>query len=327
MTVLVVDVAADSGGALTILNQYYDKFSKDRDNKYVFVVSVVDFEPTDNIVIKKLPWVKNSWFHRLWFDYVYSKKIIKHNKIDEVFSLQNTLLPIKRIPQTLYLHQSLPFCEYKYTFLENKKFWIYQNIIGKLIKKSVKNAKKVIVQTEWMKQAIIKQCDIKQDKIEKISPETTIKVNKFFDINKWHNLFFYPASNLSYKNHKVIFQAIKLLKQHDIKDFNVIFTLTEKTLPHDCIELYNELKENVELVGSIKQEQVMELYSKSILLFPSYIETFGLPLLEARCCKSTVIASDTPFSREILGDYENASFFDAFSPETVSEIMKNYLVK
>lgn len=326
MRILVVDVAAESGGALTILNQYYDSFAHDKDNEYIFCVSVVDgLKPTENISIEKYPWVKKSWFHRLWFDYFYCRKIIKKYNIDRIFSLQNTLVPMTKLPQILYLHQPLPFCNYKFSFWEHKKFWIYQNLIGWLIRKSIKKAEKVIVQTEWMKKAIIEQCGIEEKKVEKIPPIVSIQANCSFDINTWQNLFFYPASNLSYKNHRVIFEAIKLLNEQGISKFKVAFTLTRETLPQDCAMLYDELHENIELLGNITHEQVMELYSQSILLFPSYIETFGLPLLEARCCKSPVIASDMPFSREILEGYDHADYFNAFSAVELKNIILKYL--
>ena len=39
MKILVYDVAAENGGAISILKQYYNKFSQDTENEYVFVLS------------------------------------------------------------------------------------------------------------------------------------------------------------------------------------------------------------------------------------------------------------------------------------------------
>jgi glycosyltransferase involved in cell wall biosynthesis len=325
MRILVVDVAADSGGALTILNQYYGIFSADTKNEYIFCVSVAPVAPAGNISVERFPWVKKSWFHRLWFDYVVCRRIIKKYRADRIISLQNTLVPAVRLPQTLYLHQPLPFCTYKFSFFENKKFWIYQNIIGRLIKKSVRKAEKIIVQTEWMRQALVEQCGVAEGKIEKLPPAVSVDVECRFDGDHWQRLFFYPASNLSYKNHKVIFQAVLLLKQQGITDFQVVFTLTPSTLPKDCAALYEELRDIIQLAGNMSHSRVMALYGSSVLLFPSYIETYGLPLLEASACKSPIIASDTPFSREILADYEYVDFFDAFSAEALKNLMQKYL--
>ena len=40
MRILVYDVAASSGGALTVLNSFYEEFCKDTKNEYIFVLSV-----------------------------------------------------------------------------------------------------------------------------------------------------------------------------------------------------------------------------------------------------------------------------------------------
>ncbi|HOA81141.1 MAG TPA: glycosyltransferase, partial [Defluviitaleaceae bacterium] len=80
--------------------------------------------------------------------------MVKKYKPDKVLSLQNTIIPkVKKAKQEVYIHQSLPFVEYKFRFKENTGLWIYQNIIGRMIIRSIKKADHVIVQTEWMKKA------------------------------------------------------------------------------------------------------------------------------------------------------------------------------
>ena len=61
------------------------------------------------------------------------------------------------------------------------------------------------------------------------------------------------------------------------------------------------------------------MYAHSVLLFPSYVESFGLPLLEARLTGTYVIASNCPFSREILDGYEKALFFDEMDYKMMAE--------
>ncbi len=78
-------------------------------------------------------------------------------------------------------------------------------------------------------------------------------------------------------------------------------------------------------MGSVPREQVFEFYQNSILIFPSYLETFGLPLLEARLFNGPIIASDRPYAREILEGYSNADFFDPFSSDDLADKMKKYL--
>lgn len=46
------------------------------------------------------------------------------------------------------------------------------------------------------------------------------------------------------------------------------------------------------------------------MLFPSYIETFGLPLVEAASFGMPILAAEMDYAREVMGDYEGVKFLD-----------------
>ena len=79
---------------------------------------------------------------------------------------------------------------------------------------------------------------------------------------------------------------------------------------------------NIELIGFITREEVLKLYSETILLFPSYVESHPMPLKEAQVSGSIILASNCSFSTEILGDYPNSVFFDPFAHQELFEAMK-----
>lgn len=324
-TILVIDVPAAYGGALTILNQYYETALKDKTKKWIFVTSTPELKETDQVKNIRFPWIKKSWIHRLYFDNFIAPKLIDKYKVDEILSLQNVVIPRVRKPQKLYIHQPLPFVEKRYKITENLKFWLYQNVIGKQILKSIKIADEVIVQTEWLKKESAKRSNVSEDKIVVTPPEIKIDVNHFFTRSKENlSTFFYPASGASYKNHKVIVEAVMLLKTQDLEDFKVLFTLKgneNKGIAklYKIVEQYNL---PIHFIGSIPYEEVMNYYSQSILLFPSYIETFGLPLLEARKHKTAILASDSPFSKEILDGYDDARLLDPHDCELWAKYIK-----
>lgn len=89
MRTLVYDVAADSGGAATVLQSFYEEFKKDTENEYIFVLSVYKLPETDNIKVLNFPEVKKSMLHRLYFDHFVAHKLVKKYKADRVLSLQN----------------------------------------------------------------------------------------------------------------------------------------------------------------------------------------------------------------------------------------------
>lgn len=318
MKIMVFDVPAEFGGALTVLEQYYNTAVNDSENTWIFVVSKPEFKETENVKVLRLPWVKKSWFHRLWFDNFYAKKMVNKCKPDKIISLQNTSVKTSGYFQELYVHQALIFCEKRFSFRENKKFWIYQNIISRMITNSIKKVDSVVVQTKWMKDEIVRRTGSDEKKIQVIPPK--IEVYPDLDYERTEEInFFYPAGDAVYKNHKVIYEAVRILKNKGYKDFNVILTIQK---PHEDIE---DLSDIIRFCGYMDKQKMMKSYKKSILLFPSYIESYGLPLLEARTYNCPVVASNCAFSREILEGYEKASYFEPFSSKQLSEKMEEHI--
>lgn len=313
-TILVIDVPAETGGALTILNQFYRRSVNDSENNWVYVTSTPKLTETNNVKNIRYPWIKKSWLHRLYFDNVIAPSLIKKYDVDEILSLQNVAIPFVNTPQTLYVHQPLPFIEKKFSFAENRKYWVYQNIISKNIFNSIKKSDNVIVQTEWMKEAVVRLVGKDDRKVKLESPEIDIKIkSKFTRTNESVRTFFYPAGATPYKNHDLILKACTLLKEKGLNDYKVIFTLKGDENGY-ASSLYEEVKKNnlpVSFVGKMEYEAVLDQYSKSVLIFPSYIETFGLPLLEARLHESPILSVNMPFSREILDGYGNVRFYES----------------
>lgn len=325
MKIMVFDVAAGSGGALTILKEYYEKALNDGENEWYFVISTPDLTSAKNVRVLKYKWVKKSWFHRLFFDMLIAHRLVQKFCINEVLSLQNILVFNIKVRQTLYLHQPLPFIEKRYKLTENFRFWTYQNVIGKMIFNSISKADNVIVQTKWMKNACLKKVNTNPEKFIVKQPDIMINIKKLYELEKsGKTLFFYPASGLIYKNHKVVIDAAKLLKKRGIlQQYSIIFTLCENENKY-IKKLYRDVKEAdlpISFIGCISIEEVYDYYSRSILIFPSYIETFGLPLLEAKMHNSPVIASDCAFSHEILDDYDKKFYFKYDEAEDLANIM------
>lgn len=328
MNIMVFDVPAESGGALTILKQYYKKAVDDINNKWIFVISTPDLVETDNVKVMRYPWIKKSWFHRLYFDKFVAHKIVENYKIDEVLSLQNVIIENLKVQQTLYLHNSLPFAEKRYKITEDFKLWVYQNLISKIIFSSIKNADKVIVQTKWMKEACLKKVNVDADKFELEQPEINIQVKKNYkQEDNERKLFFYPASGLIYKNHQIIIEVARKLKEQNITNYRVLFTLNgnENDNVKKLFKIVKKYNLPIDFIGHISLEKVYEYYSKTILIFPSYIETFGLPLLEARMHGAPILASNCAFSHEILDGYNKKYYFKYDKIEELEVLMKKYI--
>ena len=329
---VVFNVAAEHSGALTILKQYYDLAvnDKDKENHYTFVISTPSLLETDNVKVLRYPWVKTSWFHRLYFDRFVAPKIAEQVQADEVLSLQNLVVRGIKVKQTLYLHQPLPFVEKRYGITEDFMAWVYQNIMSRMIFDSVRKANSIIVQTQWMKEACVEKIKVSPSKINVIQPVVNITIKKSYkQENEANKLFFYPASAIAYKNHTIIIEAVKHLKQKGIDNFRVVLTLEGHE--NKAIEkMFQEAQTQalpIEFIGKIPLNEVYDYYSQSILIFPSYIETFGLPMLEAKLHGSPILASDCAFSHEILDGYNQAEFFDPFDIDALASSVERIVTK
>jgi len=329
MNIMVFDVPAENGGALSILKCVYDEAvaHHDKSIKWIFVLSKPYLTETSEVKILRYPWIKKSWCHRYFFDYVIARKLAKKFEVELILSLQNIIIPGVNIKQILYVHQSLPFVERKYTFFENKTFWIYQNIIGKKIIQSIKKADQVIVQTIWMKKVCIEKAKVDNLKIRVVPPKFNFVITNSSKLSLDRKTFFYPASAMEYKNHNVIVEASERLQQENI--FNYAVILTVKGDENDYIKKLNKKVNEkglpIKFIGHIPQADVFQLYSNSILLFPSLIETFGLPLQEGRMHKCIILASNKPFSKEVLENYSNSYFFDPLNGSELFYLMKSVI--
>lgn len=326
MRILVFDVPASSGGALSILEDFYNEVKNMQSNEteWIFVISTPNMKETSNIKILKYPWIKKTWIHRIIFDYFVSPCLVRRYGADKIISFQNVTVPYTKVTQVLYMHNSIPFIDIKFKLRSQSFLWIYQNVIGRRIIQSIRKADRTIVQTEWVKRAIRdKVGEIKGD-ILVSAPNINVEISKTFLPQTGRPLiFFYPASADEYKNHIIVVKAVERMGSELHDEFKVIFTIKGDENSH-IKEMFNDSKKKglpIQFAGKMTREQVFEMYTKSILLFPSYLETYGLPLMEARMHECMILASDCLFSHEILDNYSNVYYFNPFEPAQLTELL------
>ena len=89
-------------------------------------------------------------------------------------------------------------------------------------------------------------------------------------------------------------------------------------------EAADDVTERIHLTGAVAYEQVKKYYrNASLFVFPSYLETFGHPLLEAMGCDVPVVAADIPVFREIAGDA--VLYADPYKVESLASAMEDGL--
>lgn len=325
MRVFVSATSIVSGGALNILKQFIVNARPGIDF-FIAINSKLELEPCytnkENIFFIRV--VENSRLDRVKWDYWKAKKEIKsQKKIDIVISLQNTTLNVGSIRQIIYIHQGIFLHDKSWSFIKSaeRKYAFYKYIYPGFIFSFSKPNTQFIVQTEWMRTGLIKKYNIHETNVLNIKPDITPWAEEEDDLNPEFDNFnspvlFYPATGELFKNHLLILKAIKILHgEHRVKniklDIKIIFTLDVNSNAH--IDQY--LNENPDIIqyceftGPITYEKVKRLYDKcNIVIFPSYIESFGLPLLEAAILGKQIIAFNSSFAREVLDGYRCVEF-------------------
>lgn len=300
--IVVNATALDQSGALSILKQFISTIPNDNYNWMFFTSDKIKIENNQqNIKIIHVSGVKNL-LKRLWWDTFGLSYWLNRHRITPIacMSMQNTGFNVfnRKIPIFIYYHQSIPFYPLKWNpfYKSQRTLWFYKNIYPFFVKLFLTRETIIFVQLDYIKQGFVNSFKHKSNRVKVFSPSIKLPniINPIDLPNHSLNLF-YPASDFLYKNHKTIISAITEIKG------NLILHLT---IPgkSDSRILYH---------GSMPYSEVLSMYySCDALLFPSYIETFGLPLLEAAMTGMPIIAADLPYAREVLDGYEGVQFVD-----------------
>lgn len=327
---LILNTSAIKGGALTILNYYYENSKLDLTTNYLFIVSNVKLPSSSNIKVLNLPWVKKNYLFRLYFEMIYLRKIIKDYSISNIVNLQNISLFNYGIPVSLYIHQSLPFTKLKFNLVTESKYWFYKNIYKYLMFRSFSKVSEIIVQSKWIKNRLV-ESGVLENKIKVSYPNVSSKVsmvrtNYSESLLKSKSIFFiYPTSSEKYKNYSLIINALKLIDKELYPKFEILLTLSMIDLNKKQSSLIVDFGLPVSLIGTLERNMLLQIMSSCILLFPSKVESYPLPLKEAMNLGIPIIASDLEFSREILDDYDKSLLFDPTSEIELAQIMLNVI--
>jgi glycosyltransferase involved in cell wall biosynthesis len=189
-----------------------------------------------------------------------------------------------------------------------------------ILKQAAKKAKKVISVSEATKMEIIDHLGITGNKIEVTYEGVDERIAK--SSNKTKRVptklyFLYVGNAYPHKNVERLIDAFQLIfEQYD--DVQLVMVGKENYFYKRIIEKVNTLglQENVLFVGAVNDSALSDLYHDAeALMYPSLMEGFGLPGLEAMQQECLVLASDIPVFREI---YKDAVVY--FDPRDVSSM-------
>ncbi|OFY22830.1 MAG: hypothetical protein A2X02_07095 [Bacteroidetes bacterium GWF2_29_10] len=197
------------------------------------------------------------------------------------------------------------------------------NISDKIYKTKhniVKNATAVIAVSQNTKKDIIELYGISDKKIHVVYHGNSIETNREnndIQKNNYGSYFLYVGNRYSYKNFYFLVSSIaNTLKEKNIK----LICSNNKFTPKE-IEYFKFLNiEHLVLNIEANDSTLAKLYKNAIaLLFPSLIEGFGMPLIEAFSMGCPVICSDIPVFHEVANNA--AIYFNPKSAKSINEVV------
>lgn len=194
--------------------------------------------------------------------------------------------------------------------------WTYYKIRTPTWKANVSSIQKIehiIAISEYTKKELVEQLEIPEERIHVIP--NGVDHQKFHplpdpvrpaDLNPQDKVLLYVGSEEKRKNISVVLQALKDIVRV-IPEVKLIKAggsgsgISEETFINEINTL--GLSKHVIITGTITDSELLTLYNIAYaFVFPSLIEGFGLPPLEAMACGCPVIASDRSSLPEVVGD-------------------------
>lgn len=194
----------------------------------------------------------------------------------------------------------------------------------------LREAVRIIALSHFTKRCIVERFGIDENKIDVIhqgwGPQFKVlrdsdalqKTEQKYGISR--PFMFYPSGTWPHKNHLNLLSALRLLIDSHGFDGELVLTGVEMKA-HNTILSHIErlsLAHHVRVLGFIDYNDLPALYNRArLLVYPSFFEGFGIPLVEAMACECPVVCSRAASLPEVMGD--KGLFFEPASVEDMAE--------
>lgn len=194
---------------------------------------------------------------------------------------------------------------------------------------SLKKANHIIAVSEYTKQETIKIFNTPEEKIRVIywGFKSFCASKKHFPSPFDKKFFLFVGVIKKRKNVLGVVKAYHQLKNKMKLNHVLVIVGKGSGLYFDNVISYikeNNLINNVSVVGSVSDDELTNYYQNAeALVFPSFIEGFGFPVLEAMSCGTPVITSNESSLPEVAGDA--ALLVDPHNIEDIASAMEKIL--
>jgi glycosyltransferase involved in cell wall biosynthesis len=227
--------------------------------------------------------------------------------------------------QAVYCHNSAPF--YRGGFREaywEPRFFLFSLFYRYLYRVNLHANDWVIVQQDWLRQAFRARYRLSNLVVAR---PLSAQLEAESPVPSARKIFLYPALPRVFKNFETLCEAARIVQATSTIPFEVQLTVSgeesrfaahlQKRYKHDAC---------IHFIGRQSQAAMAERYrAASAVVFPSRLETWGLPISEAKAYGKPLLLADLPYAHETVGDYDRACFFDPESPADLARLMLAHL--
>ncbi len=327
--VVVSAVNFSEGGPLTVLRDCLHSAANElpEDWKIVALVHNKALFDESRVHYKEFPSAKRSWLIRLYYEWFHFYVLSKKLKPDLWLSLHDITPNVCATRRAVYCHNPSPFYNYPFKdILLSPKLWLFNNFYKYLYAVNIGKNNFIIVQQDWLREKFFELFGHLNIVVAHPSMSSgVVSLPSLPDSNK--TVFLYPAFPRVFKNFEVVCIAIEKLKLRSINDFEVVFTIdgSENNYSRKLKKKYGYLP-NISFIGLQSKKSMDALYLQAkAIIFPSKIETWGLPITEAKAYNKHLLVADLPYAKETVGDYDKVSFFSPNDEKKLSQLMEDVI--
>lgn len=286
------------------------------------------FGELPNIEFMEFPLAKRSWFIRLFHEWFVFNRLSRRLKPFLWFSLHDLTPRVQAQRRAVYCHNPAMF--YPLTLAETVRepvFAAFHTLYPLVYRINISQNDWVIVQQEWMRKEFMARYPVRQVIVAhpSVPPRASGTNGKDKATNK--KVFFFPSYPRFFKNFEVIGEASRIMMQRGRQDFEVRITLdgTENRYAKRLAHQFHDVP-TLMFIGKQSRDEVYVLYGQAdCLIFPSRLETWGLPLSEFKQFDKPILAANLPYAHETVGSYGQVRYFDPCDPDELALRMEEFL--
>ncbi|CAN1535322.1 RfaG Glycosyltransferase [Methylophilaceae bacterium] len=331
LRIVVSAVNLTEGGPLTVLRECLASAVTVLPSNFELIALVNNpdliNEPRVRVISLSSP--KKSWFHRLFFEWIVSDRISRELKPALWLSLHDITPRVFATRQAVYCHNPSPF--YRINLreaLQAPTFLLFNQLYALLYRIFIRRNYCVIVQQQWLRAEFMRLMGdipvvVAYPSLQYIHSQSIIhKQDETF-------IFIYPALPRVFKNIETLCKATQILNSRGISNFEVRLTI-EGNENRYARWLQNNFSATpqIKFIGHQTKDAMAIQYNEACaVVFPSKLETWGLPITEAKVRRLPMLVADLLYARETVGNYDFVTFFPAESAEALADLMQSMLEK